>query len=320
MRAFYEALGIELPGWAHTEAPVRCFADPDAHQHEDSDPSCSVNLESGAFNCHGCGARGGAYDAALARDRSPREAMNLLVAFGLAEHRRRDTPGRAPRVPTARRSSRAAVTPVRLAVGADEVQRWADALQRSPSLLARLGRERGWTRGALAGLEVGFDGDRITVPIWRTPAPGDAIRRQRAELQGLLRLRVDGSQRPKVLAVTGTRLGLMPLTAWMRGRQLLLVEGPSDLLAARSAGMPAIAVPGANAWRSEWASAFDGRSVVVVMDCDRPGRQAAARIASDLQRRGIETGVADLAPRRQDGYDLSDWLREGHSPAQLLHT
>ena len=96
---------------------------------------------------------------------------------------------------------------------------------------------------------------------------------------------------------------------------MLLVEGPSDMLAARSAGLPAIAVPGANAWRSEWASALDGHRVVVVMDCDRPGRQAAARIAEDLERRGIVAGIRDLAPRRQDGYDVSDWLREGKTAA-----
>ena len=91
VRAFYEALGIELPGWAHTEAPVRCFADPAAHKRDDRDASCSVNVHSGAFNCHGCGARGGVYDAALARGRSPREAIDLMVAFGLTERRQRDT-------------------------------------------------------------------------------------------------------------------------------------------------------------------------------------------------------------------------------------
>ena len=67
VRAFYKALGIELPGWPKLEAPVRCFAQPDAHNHSDRSPSCSVNLASGAWNCHGCGAHGGAYDAALAR-------------------------------------------------------------------------------------------------------------------------------------------------------------------------------------------------------------------------------------------------------------
>ena len=65
IRGFYSALGIELPDWATVEASVRCFADPDAHAHDDRDPSCSINLTHGAWHCWGCGAKGGAYDAAL---------------------------------------------------------------------------------------------------------------------------------------------------------------------------------------------------------------------------------------------------------------
>ena len=70
IRGFYYALGVELPDWATVEASVRCFADPDAHAHEDRDPSCSVNLTHGAWHCWGCGAQGGAYDAALRLGRS----------------------------------------------------------------------------------------------------------------------------------------------------------------------------------------------------------------------------------------------------------
>ena len=40
----------------------------DAHAHDDHRPSCSVNLESGAFHCWGCDAKGGAYDAAVEID------------------------------------------------------------------------------------------------------------------------------------------------------------------------------------------------------------------------------------------------------------
>ena len=87
VRGFYRALGIELPQGARREAPVGCFADPDAHAHGDRDPSCSVNLETGAWHCWGCGATGGAYDAALARGRHPREAIDLMIAHGLATRR-----------------------------------------------------------------------------------------------------------------------------------------------------------------------------------------------------------------------------------------
>ncbi|MBV9717557.1 MAG: hypothetical protein JOZ64_19450, partial [Solirubrobacterales bacterium] len=79
-----------------------------------------------------------------------------------------------------------------------------------------------------------------------------------------------------------------------------------------------IAVPGTHAWRTEWAGELIGRRVTVVMDADLPGRQAAVRIAGDLERHGAgHVRLLELAPGRDDGYDLSDWLREGNQPGTL---
>jgi hypothetical protein len=86
IRGYYTALGIPLAGWARTEASVRCFADRDAHQRGDRNPSCSVNLQHGAWHCHACGAKGGAFDAATARGYSDRAAIDLMVAYGITEH------------------------------------------------------------------------------------------------------------------------------------------------------------------------------------------------------------------------------------------
>ena len=312
VRGFYAALGIELPGWAQTEAPVRCFADPDAHRHGDRDPSCSVNLQSGAFNCHGCGAHGGAYDAALTVRLTPREAIDLMIAHGLTERRRDGARGasparatsrvRGPRQPT---STRPPDEP-RLAVSAEQVRVWARSLSEDGRLFERLRRERGWDQWMLRVLEVGFDGQRVTVPI----------RDEHGWLQGLLRLRVWEWQRPKVKAAFGTRLGLVPRPT-ATDERLLVVEGPGDMLAARSAGLQAVGVPGVDAWRAEWAEVFVARQVTVVMDCDRVGREAAARIADDLTRAGAHARIVDLAPEREDGYDLSDWLRVGNDPGLL---
>ena len=95
IRGFYAALGIELPQWSTENAMTRCAFDPDAHNRGDRDPSLSISLTSGAYNCHACGAKGGAYDAALALGHDPASAMQLLVRYGLApelehDHRRRD--------------------------------------------------------------------------------------------------------------------------------------------------------------------------------------------------------------------------------------
>ena len=89
---------------------------------------------------------------------------------------------------------------------------------------------------------------------------------------------------------------------------MVLVEGPPDMIAARSQGLPAIAVPGDDAWEPEWAQLLVGRLVSIVLDCDLAGREAAARIAGDLKAVGVRGSIIDLAPGRHDGYDLTDWL------------
>src|SRR5215211_815014 len=83
VHGFYADLGIQLPQRNGLEAPVRCFANPTAHRNGDRHPSASVNLTSGVFHCHTCGAAGGAYDAALVRGRGTAEAMQLLERHNL---------------------------------------------------------------------------------------------------------------------------------------------------------------------------------------------------------------------------------------------
>jgi DNA primase len=147
-------------------------------------------------------------------------------------------------------------------------------------------------------LEVGLDSNgRLTIPI----------RDADEKLHGVLRYQPWHTHQPKMLAVRGTQLGLIPNPARESSHQILLVEGPADMIAGRSNGMAAIAVPGTNAWRSEWRTLLAGRRVTVIMDCDRPGRDAAQRILRDLT--GVaDVSVLDLDPGRDDGYDLTDAL------------
>jgi hypothetical protein len=56
----------------------------------------------------------------------------------------------------------------------------------------------------------------------------------------------------------------------------------------------------------------------VIMDCDPPGRRVAHAIATDLGRAGAAPTIIDLAPRRCDGYDVSDWLVRDRNPVEAL--
>lgn len=306
VRAFYASIGIELPDRATLNATVRCFAQPDAHQHGDSSPSCSVSLASGAWNCHGCGARGGAYDAAREAGHLPRSAMELLIAHGLAEPRPADhgpTDRPARHAPPARLAHRApapvAITP--FAADEEEIASWAAMLDDNGRLRLRLALERAWGIRVIRRLQIGFDGVRITIPV----------RDAQGALQGVCRYDPFGPREPKMLALPGTRLGLIPHPVQTAQKYVVLVEGPPDMIAARSCGLAAIAVPGTSAWQPVWAGQLTGKHVTLVMDCDPPGRAAAARIAASLSAAGIRVEVVDLAPDRSDGYDLTDRILEG---------
>ncbi|MGH2857053.1 MAG: toprim domain-containing protein [Solirubrobacteraceae bacterium] len=298
IRGFYTALGIELPGWAQREAPAHCFAAPDVHNREDRTPSTSVNLETGAWYCHGCGASGGAYHAARAVGCSHESAIELMADHGLVERSGRFL-AQEPALSSTTRPSRASEPrDAALNVSESDLKRWQESLLRRPALVASLQRERAWALPVMRELGLGLDcSGRVTIPI----------RDADEALRGVLRYQPWPAGEPKMLAAPGTRLGLMPHPARERSPWVILVEGPPDMLAARTYGLPAIAVPGARAWRREWAQPLTGRRVTVVMDCDLPGRAAARRIAADLRGR-CEIEVIDLDQRRGDGYDLTDAL------------
>ena len=284
-----------------------CFADPDAHAHGDRDPSCSVNVESGAWHCWGCGAAGGAYDAALACGLNAREAIALMIAHGLTA-RRVGAPaldGRsAPVRQQVERPGRSSGASLRAELDADERQ-LEEARERLAALVwpprvLRQEQRRVWSRAALLDLGFGWERGRVIIPI-RDAAGG---------LRGVLRYAPSHDHAPKVLAARGTRLGLIPHPVAEPSQWIVLVEGPPDMISARSRGLPAIAVPGDDAWEPEWAQLLAGRYVSVVLDCDRAGRDAAARIAADLKAGGVRGSIVDLARARTDGYDLTEWLAE----------
>jgi len=256
IRGYYAALGIELLAWSQEQASVRCFADPDSHSHGDRHPSCSVSLTTGAWKCHGCGAYGGAYDAALARGHTPRTAMQLKITHGLTEPR--STPTRQAGPGSARQprpDQHVALGPQALAarsrftIAERDIQRWQQVLGRRPALLTALTRERGWSYETMRELGLGLDQlcQRITIPI----------RDHDGQLQGLLRYDPAPIRHGhKMRAAPGTHLGLIPHPARLPDCELLLCEGPADMLAARAAQLPAIAVPSATAWRREWTEQF----------------------------------------------------------------
>jgi len=181
-----------------------------------------------------------------------------------------------------------------------------DRLLADPAAISRLADLKGWTRDAIEQLGLGLDGDRVVIPV----AHADGT------LAAILRYQPNPDKRaeqPKSIATPGAKRELFPppetidpaATVW-------LVEGEPDAVTATSVGLPAVAIPGSNGWKPDWAIRFAGRDVVICTDCDNPGRSLAARVADDLTGTARSTRIIDLSPPRDDGYDLSDFVGGGN--------
>jgi hypothetical protein len=194
--------------------------------------------------------------------------------------------------------------------GAAELLGWTDVA------LAAIADLRGWTEDAIARLELAYlaDEHRVGIPV-RDETGGEV---------GELHYDPTGRLRPKMLAGAGTPRALFPppelLGDDLPGRRLWLVEGEPDAIRLWSLGVPAVAVPGAQSWRDEWAGRFTGRrwTMLVCFDCDDPGRAGARAAAAAIVQAGGDARIVDLSPDRADGYDLTDFTLYRDDAAQVL--
>jgi hypothetical protein len=203
-REFFSDLDVALPGTATSgSVSVRCFANPSAHEHDDKNASCSVNLDTGQWRCFGCGAKGGAFDAALALGRSRSDAAELAKRHDLFVIDREQPNPACPRTAPRLQPLSAIPTGARVAV-------WHKALIGNEPALVRLLALRGWTPAAIESLELGYDGERITFPI------RGADRR----LVGMLRYapNPDARNGPEDARGEGHAAGVVPATGILAAR------------------------------------------------------------------------------------------------------
>lgn len=123
-----------------------------------------------------------------------------------------------------------------------------------------------------------------------------------------------GAPRPGSL---GSRRQLLPHPGIEQSAAVLLVEGEPNMIAARSRGLPAIALPGVDSWKDDWAAMLAGRQISIAMDCDRRGRAGAQRIEQALGEFAV-VRIVDLEPTRHDGYDLTNWILDGSPNAETI--
>lgn len=177
---------------------------------------------------------------------------------------------------------------------------FAEALLRDKRTLLRIARARGWQERTIRGLALdpclGLDDGKLVL-IYPTGA----------------KLRLKPLTPDLAAAFTGQKFRWLfgAQDSLWRGDRLLpctetvhITEGETACIALVDAGIDnetteiAVAVPGAKAWRHEWAGQFRGRNVVIWPDADAAGAALRDTLVRSLAGIAQSIEIAAVAPAR----------------------
>lgn len=243
--------------------------------HKDSSPSLSINLESGKWKCHvpTCpGSKGGGY----------RRFDSVLNG---------STPGTV--------DSTEAIDPV-------IVDGFHHFLLKNGPMLDILQNKRGLTLETIKTHRLGFDSDRVWIPILDS---SNVIVNVRKYKPGAIKDKMipyaPGYNKARLFPVVGDE------TEWV-----VLTEGEMDCLVLRQYGFPGhTTTGGADTWLEEFTEALAGKRVFICYDADAAGKKASRSIAMKLVARCPEVRIVALPLRgNKDEKDITNYFVDlGHT-------
>lgn len=259
---FFVAQGLELRRLNDAEYGFRCPF------HEDAHASANVNVTTGLWFCHACNEGGSPIDFLMKRDHVPFKVALAEVgkAAGL------------PAPSTKKERDNGAGAPIKTASKLTEqnVVAWHEAALRNADLARWFTEHRGYTAETVAKWQLGWDGQRVTIPV----------RDKSGKLVNVRRYKRDA------IGTQGKMLGLEPGLNEARlfpldvplPEDVLLVEGEWDMILAHQHGLTntLTVTSGAGIWSAAFTPYFEGRRVTICYDNDEAGRKGAQRVARIL--------------------------------------
>lgn len=190
----------------------------------------------------------------------------------------------------------------------EQLDRWTSRLLSNEKALGRLRNERGLSTVTIEEHELGWDGDRYTIPV--RDNDGDLVNVRKYKI---------GASNNKMVNVEGHGGAVLyGVDAFEYEDPILLTEGEMDCLIARDRGFNAISTTaGAGTWRMEWSALFKDRTVYIVYDCDAGGVAGAKKVAVSLTKAGARAHIV-LLPLDTKGADLTDYfVNQGYTAKSL---
>ncbi len=311
--AFYSAQGVEVgPLVGHNERRFRCPF------HDDATPSANLNTETGLWHCHVCDKGGSPLDFLMERGLDYRAALTevgRLAGLPAPGSRTNGAAGHpSPAAPLAAPAAvGAAPRATKTKLSETNVAAWHDAAMRNPDLLRWFHEKRGYTDETLGRFALGWDGQRVTIPVRDDAGKLVNVRRYLRDATSTA-----GKMLP-LMAGSGPDVTTRLFPGEPLPNDVLLVEGEWDAIAARQYGIDnAFTVTaGAGNWNPSLTPLFDGHTVTIAYDNDDAGMKGTVKVARVLSSAGVQVRVLRI-PNLPPKGDVTDFfVEQGRSPDEL---
>lgn len=264
--------------------------------HDDSEPSFSINLVTGLWKCFGpCQEGGDAYSFYQKRHdvnfpTAKREVDKLMAELGSDDSSTDEV------VETT------AVAPV----AEENIMRWHKLLLSTPNVLEFLYNERGYNKDTIVKFKIGYDGGRITIPIYDEQGLCMNVRRYLPKGKG---------QNKMINYKAGYgKARLFPVEN-LKSNSILLCEGEMDMILANQLGFAAMTTTGgAGTWLLGWTMQFKDKIVYICYDIDPGGKDGALKVAKALHGVAKKVYIIDLPLTEPKNADVTDYfIKHGYT-------
>lgn len=190
-----------------------------------------------------------------------------------------------------------------------EVEKFHAWLLKDHALMKWLLEIRGINEDTVRRFKLGFDGERLQIPIMHN---GKCVNIRRHAVKKGAATKTISYQ----AGYGGVRL--FPEEN-LQADEILLCEGELDAILACQMGFNAVTTTGgASAWKTSWNKLFAGKKVWICYDIDPPGRLGAERVCVDLRPHAKELKNILLPLMSPSNADITDYFAVfGHSSSDF---
>lgn len=292
-------VGEESDGEQRMFCPV--CEDPDTSHS----PSASINPEEGIWNCLKGNHGGSIYR--LAQDLKKENGWDIRSESLKYKHKDPEYRSAVQSRLSSGRQPSAAPLPTD-----EKIASWTEKLFANKQALKALQEQRGLDRKTIVDNELGWDGDRYTIPV----------RDEDGELLNVRRYKMGAESSNKMLNWTGHGQAQLYKADILRdNEEIVITEGEMDCILLNQYGIPAVThTAGAATFRPNWAGKFVDKVVYICYDNDDAGRKGAAKVNQILNAFAKHVFIMDIgAMIPTKGADVTDYLhKEGHTSSEFM--